>query len=193
MARCLETNARHITEKASGMMPVLYSFRRCPYAMRARLALASAGVEVALREIVLRAKPAAFLDTSPSGTVPCLKVADTIIDESLDVMIWALGRQDPECWRNMPVSGWDWIERADGPFKHALDRTKYATRYPDQNAGEHRVAASVFLTDLDAQIGDWILIAPHWPTMQFCPLSASSHSSTKLGLTRSRGPICNAG
>lgn len=142
------------------MMPVLYSFRRCPYAMRARLALASAGVEVALREIVLRAKPAAFLDTSPSGTVPCLKVADTVIDESLDVMIWALGRQDPEGWRNMPDSGWDWIERADGPFKHALDRTKYATRYPDQNAGEQRVAASVFLTDLDAQIGDWIFDRP---------------------------------
>ncbi|GAA6193782.1 glutathione S-transferase [Phaeobacter sp. NW0010-22] len=142
------------------MTPILYSFRRCPYAMRARLALASSGIEVALREIVLRDKPAAFLETSPSGTVPCLKVGGVVIDESLDVMVWALGQQDPEGWCDMPDAGWAWIERADGPFKHALDRTKYATRYPDQDADTHRAAAAAFLKGLDAQIGDWIFDRP---------------------------------
>ena len=114
------------------MMTVLYSFRRCPYAMRARLALRSARQQVQLREVVLRDKPAAFLATSPSGTVPCLAL-DTgeVIDESLDIMIWALRRHDPEGLLQMPDPGWDWINRCDGPFKHALDRTKYATRYPD--------------------------------------------------------------
>ena len=121
------------------MMPVLYSFRRCPYAMRARLALRSARQQVQLREVVLRDKPAAFLATSPSGTVPCLAL-DTgeVIDESLDIMIWALRRHDPEGLLNMPDAGWDWINRCDGPFKHALDRTKYATRYPDADPEAER-------------------------------------------------------
>ena len=72
------------------MTPILYSFRRCPYAMRARLAIAVAGQKVELREILLRDKAPAFLATSPSGTVPCLKTSETVIDESLDVMKWAL-------------------------------------------------------------------------------------------------------
>ncbi|MBU2487130.1 MAG: glutathione S-transferase N-terminal domain-containing protein, partial [Alphaproteobacteria bacterium] len=112
------------------MKPVLYSFRRCPYAMRARLAVASAGVEVELREILLRDKPAAFLAASPSATVPCLVTDSGVIDESLDVMLWALTQNDPEGWLQMPEAGHDWITRADGPFKQALDRTKYANRYP---------------------------------------------------------------
>ncbi|MGH1331392.1 MAG: glutathione S-transferase [Paracoccaceae bacterium] len=138
------------------MPPVLYSFRRCPYAMRARLALASAGVEVALREIVLRDKAAAFLATSPSATVPCLAYEGGVIDESLDVMKWALAQSDPEGWLDMPAAGWDWIARCDGPFKEALDRTKYAVRYPDENALEQRDLAAVFLSDLEAQMGAWI-------------------------------------
>ena len=72
------------------MTPILYSFRRCPYAIRARLALAASGVQVELREILLRDKPTAFLATSPSGTVPCLVTGDGVIDESLDIMLWAL-------------------------------------------------------------------------------------------------------
>ena len=72
------------------MTPILYSFRRCPYAMRARLALVAAERHVVLREVVLRDKPAAFLDASPSGTVPCLVSRDGVIDESLEIMIWAL-------------------------------------------------------------------------------------------------------
>lgn len=141
------------------MTPILYSFRRCPYAIRARLALASAGQQVSLREVVLRDKPEAFLAASPSATVPCL-VADQVLDESLDVMRWALARNDPEGWLDMPEAGWDWIERADGPFKSALDRTKYAVRYPGVDAAEQRALAAVFLTDLDAVIDEWIFDRP---------------------------------
>ena len=140
--------------------PVLYSFRRCPYAMRARLAIASAGQDVELREIVLRDKPAAFLSTSPSGTVPCLVVADGVIDESLDVMIWALKQNDPEGWLTMPEAGHDWIARADGPFKDALDRTKYANRYPELDPAEQRGVAAGFLSELDDTIGQWIFDHP---------------------------------
>lgn len=142
------------------MKPVLYSFRRCPYAMRARLAVASAGIEVELREILLREKPEAFLAASPSGTVPSLVTEAGVVDESLDVMIWALEQNDPESWLRMPREGFDWIARADGPFKHALDRTKYANRYPGVDPDAERVAASVFLGELDAQICDWIFEKP---------------------------------
>lgn len=142
------------------MTPLLYSFRRCPYAMRARLAIASSGLRVELREVVLRDKPQAFLDTSPSATVPCLVTGEAVIDESLDIMIWALQQADLEAWLAMPDAGWDWIKRSDGPFKSALDRTKYATRYPDCDAKEERAKASEFLSDLNAQIGDWIFDAP---------------------------------
>lgn len=128
--------------------------------MRARLAIASAGQDVELREIVLRDKPAAFLSTSPSGTVPCLVVADGVIDESLDVMIWALKQNDPEGWLTMPEAGHDWIARADGPFKDALDRTKYANRYPELDPAEQRGVAAGFLSELDDTIGQWIFDHP---------------------------------
>ena len=97
-------------------VPTLWSFRRCPYAMRARLALASAAVEVELREIVLRSKPQAFLETSPSATVPCLNADGQVIDESLDIMVWALKRNDPHALLDMPQAGWDLIATSDGPF-----------------------------------------------------------------------------
>jgi glutathione S-transferase len=142
------------------MKPVLYSFRRCPYAMRARLALASAGIAVELREILLRDKPPAFLAASPSGTVPCLVHDGGVIDESLDVMVWALKQDDPEGWLQMPEAGHDWITRADGPFKQALDRTKYANRYPGTDPETQRDAAAGFLSDLNTQIGEWIFDRP---------------------------------
>jgi glutathione S-transferase len=142
------------------MQPILYSFRRCPYAMRARLALAAAGTPVTLREIVLRDKPDAFLAASPSATVPCLVTPQGVIDESLDIMRWALTARDPEGWLEMPEAGWGWIARADGPFKQALDRTKYPSRYPLVCADEQRGRAAAFLTDLDAQITDWIFDKP---------------------------------
>lgn len=132
--------------------PILYSFRRCPYAIRARLALVSSGVRVVLREVVLRDKPADFLSVSPSGTVPCLVTPEGVIDESLDIMIWALRQNDPENLLAMPEDGWAWIARCDGPFKQALDRTKYASRYPGTDPLTERDKASRFLTDLNAQL-----------------------------------------
>lgn len=139
------------------MTRVLWSFRRCPYAMRARLALLASGQRVILREILLRDKPALFLAASPSATVPCLALDDRVIDESLDIMIWALEQSDPGHLLDMPSEGWDWIARCDGPFKAALDRTKYATRYPDSDPDQARTAACAFLADLDRRIDTHIL------------------------------------
>ncbi len=139
-------------------LPILYSFRRCPYAMRARLGLASAGLTVELREVVLRDKPAAFLATSPSATVPCLKAGETVIDESLDIMLWALAQNDPEGLLDMPDAGHTLIAATDGPFKTALDRYKYHTRYDDADREEERAKASADLEILNAQLDgqDWL-------------------------------------
>jgi glutathione S-transferase len=145
--------------------PILWSFRRCPYAIRARLAVASAGVAVELREILLKDKPAAFLETSPSATVPALQVGETVIDESLDIMVWALERSDPECLRAMPASGWALIETNDGPFKAALDHTKYAVRFPERDEAAEREKAAVFLRTLDAQLGDQAWLFGDRPTL----------------------------
>lgn len=134
--------------------PILWSFRRCPYAMRARLAVASAGVPCQLREIILRDKPAEFLDASPKGTVPVVVTGEHVIEESFDVMQWALAQNDPEGWLNMPQQGHDLIALADGPFKTALDRTKYAVRYPDVNIDTERAKAGEFLMQLDSLIGN---------------------------------------
>jgi len=133
-------------------LPILYSFRRCPYAIRARLAIAASGIRVELREVLLRDKAPEFLVTSPSATVPCLKDGGSILDESLDIMHWALGRNDPESWLDMPDAGADQIAQADGPFKDALDRTKYATRYPECDPAAQRAMAHVFLRALDTQL-----------------------------------------
>lgn len=132
--------------------PILWSFRRCPYAMRARLAILTAGVTVEIREILLRDKPAEFLNTSPSGTVPCLRTADTVYDESLDIMIWALEQRDPNGLLDMPEDGWTLIKANDGPFKAALDHTKYITRYPDLDLETEREKASAHLRTLDLQL-----------------------------------------
>ncbi|MDF1726171.1 MAG: glutathione S-transferase [Sulfitobacter sp.] len=145
---------------SAGDLPVLWSFRRCPYAIRARTALAVSGTRVALREVVLRDKPEAFLQASPSATVPCLVTAEGVIDESLDIMRWALARNDPDDWLEMPAEGEDWIARGDGPFKKALDRTKYASRYPGEDAEEWRAEAEGFLADLDGQLGEWLFDRP---------------------------------
>ncbi|SMR82461.1 Glutathione S-transferase [Aliiroseovarius halocynthiae] len=139
------------------MKPILYSFRRCPYAIRARLAIASAGVPVELREILLRDKPAAFLDASPSATVPCLVSNSGVLDESLDVMTWALGQSDPEDLLNMPDAGHDLIQMFDGPFKRALDLTKYAVRHPDSDPDVTRADAMKMLATLEDQLADgWL-------------------------------------
>lgn len=131
-------------------LPVLYSFRRCPYAMRARLAIAVSGVAVELREIKLSAKPQAMLEASPKGTVPVLVLPDGgVIEQSLEVMHWALGQNDPEGWleRDDPAL----IERNDGSFKHDLDRYKYPERH-GSDAVAHRDGGLAFLADLDARL-----------------------------------------
>ncbi|NDA18305.1 MAG: glutathione S-transferase, partial [Alphaproteobacteria bacterium] len=127
----------------TGQPPIFWSFRRCPYAMRARLAIAASGQVVQLREILLRDKPDAFLLASPKGTVPVLVLEDgTVIDESRDVMFWALGRNDPDdwlaIWRQDPQRVTAFLDRLDGPFKHDLDRYKYASRYAGADTTIHQ-------------------------------------------------------
>ena len=141
------------------MTPILYSFRRCPYAMRARLALIAADQRVHLREIALRDKPAAFLAASPKATVPVLVTDQGVIAESLQIMQWALAQNDPEGWLQMPPEAAAWIARCDGSFKTALDGVKYASRAPDALPA-HRANAIAFLTDLNASLGLWLFGKP---------------------------------
>ncbi len=130
--------------------PILSSFRRCPYAMRARMAMLVSDMPFDLREVSLRDKPPAMLAASPKGTVPVLVLPDgTVIDESLDIMRHALGHSDPEQW----LDGDDAVLIAanDGPFKHHLDRYKY----PDRHHGdpiEHRTAALSMLAELEVRL-----------------------------------------
>ncbi|MEJ8562307.1 glutathione S-transferase [Yoonia sp. GPGPB17] len=133
-------------------LPILWTFRRCPYAMRARLAIQSSGQHVILQEILLRNKPAPFLAASPKGTVPVVQDGNRVIEESRDVMLWALGRNDPEGWLDMPDAGHSLIDTCDGPFKSALDHTKYAVRFPDRDEADERAKAMVFLTDLNDRL-----------------------------------------
>lgn len=145
--------------------PILYSFRRCPYAMRARLAIASSGVQVDLREVLLRDKPEAFLEASPSATVPCLKLGDRVIDESLDIMVWSLDQSDPEGWLLMPEDGHGLIDEADGPFKSALDRYKYPSRYDAEEGEGARDRAADFIHVLDDTLGDGSWLFGDAPTL----------------------------
>lgn len=120
--------------------PVLYSFRRCPYAMRARMALIAAGIEVELREVVLRDKPREMIEASPKATVPVLILPDgRVLDESLDVMDWALGQSDESgLLRAQPADQRALIAAMDEDFKPHLDRYKYLSRYPDEPSADHR-------------------------------------------------------
>jgi glutathione S-transferase len=130
--------------------PILYSFRRCPYAMRARLALAVSGTRYELREVKLRAKPTAMLEASPKGTVPVLVLPDgKVIDESLDIMRWALASCDPENWleRDDPAL----IAANDGPFKHDLDGYKYPGRHAVDPL-VHRTNGLAFLREIEARL-----------------------------------------
>ena len=132
--------------------PILYSFRRCPYAMRARMAIAVSGTAVRLREVLLKDKPEEMLAASAKGTVPVLIDGGRVIDESLDVMLWALAKNDPEGWLSCKDDAL--IAENDGPFKHHLDRYKYSTRYEGADAEEHRTAGLAFLEKLDARLTD---------------------------------------
>jgi glutathione S-transferase len=134
-------------------LPILYSFRRCPYAMRARLAIIASGVRVELREIKLRDKPAEMLAASPKGTVPVLVLPNgDVIDESRDIMHWALQRSDPQGWLDTFVMAL--ITKNDGPFKAALDRYKYPHRYGLADGLEYRQEAMAFIGSLDSLLND---------------------------------------
>ncbi len=141
----------------SQSLPVLYSFRRCPYAMRARLAIHAARFRCELREIVLRDKALEMLEISPKGTVPVLVLADGgVLEESLDIMHYVLRINDPDNW--LGKGGLDHgvtalIAENDGSFKAHLDRTKYPDRFiakgEEVDPENERVMAMHFLHKLD--------------------------------------------
>jgi glutathione S-transferase len=139
------------------MRPLLYTFRRCPYAIRARMAINVSGVGVKMHEVNLRKKPAAMLECSPKGTVPVLQLTDgQVIDESLDIMLWALSVNDPEHWldesNGLSESAQALIKRNDGPFKNALDYYKYSVRFPEHSEQYYREQAEFFLKELNARL-----------------------------------------
>ena len=137
-------------------LPVLYSFRRCPYAIRARMALRYAGVEVTVREVKLGDKPADFVTLSAKATVPVLHLpSGEVIDQSLAIMQWALARSDPQGWlRTGPADETThWITQNDEVFKPLLDRYKYATRHPNLTPSAHRAAAiTAFIAPLNKRL-----------------------------------------
>jgi glutathione S-transferase len=135
-------------------LPVLYSYRRCPYAMRARMALNYAGIDVEIREISLRDKPKQMVALSPKATVPVLVLADgRVIDESLDIMNWALSQQDKDGWRKIDLDAAKaLIAENDGSFKQSLDAYKYAERHPEKTPEEHRQDGEVFLAKLESML-----------------------------------------
>jgi glutathione S-transferase len=148
-------------------MNTLYSFRRCPYAMRARMALRYSGVAVNIVEVSLKAKPAEMLALSSKGTVPVLSVDGQVIDESLAIMHWALAQSDPQDWllKDDPVGQHhiaELIEENDQVFKVHLNRYKYAERYPEQPMAFYRAEGEVFLRRLDELLeGRDYLLAEH--------------------------------
>jgi glutathione S-transferase len=134
---------------------VLYSFRRCPYAMRARMALRYSGVAVQIIEVSLKAKPAEMLALSPKGTVPVLSVDGRVIDESLAIMRWALAQHDPEGWLLEDDGATQaLIDENDQGFKHQLNRYKYAERYPEQPMEHYRAEGEVFLSKLEGLLAE---------------------------------------
>ena len=143
------------TYPGNAARPILYSFRRCPYAMRARMAIFRSGREVELRNILLKDKPAEMLAASPKGTVPVLiREEGTVLEESLDIMLWALHGHDPDHLLpdNSAVqkAALDLIAENDGPFKSSLDRYKYHVRFPEYPRETYREAGAAFFARLEA-------------------------------------------
>ena len=140
--------------------PILYSFRRCPYAMRARMTIANSRLTVELREIELKNKPSSLIDLSAKATVPVLLTTDSkIIDESLDIMYWALSISDPDGWlKNLSIAqkalSNQLIDNNDSEFKYWLDRYKYADRYPEHSQQIYRQQAEKSLFMLENQLSD---------------------------------------
>ena len=136
------------------VQPIFYSFRRCPYAMRARMGLVGAEIKHEHREIILRDKPTHMLEISPKGTVPVLNLPNgRVIDESLDIMLWALDQNDKHRWLDgARIDMFNLIERNDTTFKALLDRYKYPNRYPDEDCTNARDDAARILFDLDQRV-----------------------------------------
>lgn len=135
----------------SSFIPILYSFRRCPYAMRARLALYLAEVSHIHREVSLKNKPSQMLDISPKGTVPVLQLAETVVlEQSLDIMKWAL--KNP----NITLENEQLITENDTSFKYALDRYKYPGRYQEENGTDYRQLCELFLSTLEDKLSPFL-------------------------------------
>ena len=148
-------------------MTTLYSFRRCPYAMRARMALRYSAVAVDIVEVSLKAKPPQMLALSPKGTVPVLSIDGAVIDESLAIMRWALEQGDPADWslKDDPAGQAQTcalIEENDQVFKVHLNHYKYAERYPEQPMAFYRAEGEKFLSKLDEMLAlNEYLLADH--------------------------------
>jgi glutathione S-transferase len=139
------------------MKPLLYTFRRCPFAIRARLAVKVSGVAVDMQEVSLRAKPKEMLECSPKGTVPVLKFTDgRVLEQSLDIMQWALSLNDPEHWLDhdqaVLAEIMALIKQNDESFKPALDLYKYAVRFPEHSEAYYREQAEPFLAELNTRL-----------------------------------------
>jgi glutathione S-transferase len=133
---------------------ILYSYRRCPYAMRARMALKYASIEVEHREIELRNKPQSMLLASPKGTVPVLCMGDTVLDQSVDIMRWAIQQSDPDAWGNADDTiAQAWVAKNDGPFKTLLDQYKYPNRFPElDQAAALKEALQIMLLPMEQSL-----------------------------------------
>ena len=131
--------------------PILYTFRRCPYAIRARMALSYSKINVELKEILLSNRPPELYAISTKGTVPVLYINNTdVIDESLDIMKWALNQNDPNLWISYNKRmQFDIIEENDNEFKYWLDRYKYFDRFPENNKDYYRHKCGKFLKKLN--------------------------------------------
>lgn len=140
-------------------LPVLYSFRRCPYAIRARMAIVASELSVELREVFLKNKPDSMLRISPKATVPVLQLEDNVLEESLDIMQWALMQSDPLQLGLGDHESAELISLNDNEFKHWLDKYKYADRYPEMTAEEYRSRACEFLAKLEQQLHRYTYLA----------------------------------
>ena len=133
--------------------PILYTFRRCPYAMRSRMALKKSGLTCELREVSLKDKPKAMIHISPKGTVPILQLNDeTVLDESIDIMRWALDIRDPDNWLENIDQANALISELDQTFKKALDKYKYFVRYPEHSQLFYREMGEEFLEMLEERL-----------------------------------------
>ena len=144
-----------LDHKLKNNLPILYSFRRCPYAMRARMAIHISSQKCEIREVLLRDKPPSMLEYSSKGTVPVLVLqSGEVIDESLDVIDWALNLNDPDNWQRSKDNEKtkELIKINDGEFKHHLDRYKYSKRYDNEDPEFHRKKCLSFIKKVNSEL-----------------------------------------